>query len=75
MDGIQRSFADVGNGAGGRRLNRRQNPDLNQRQSLACWDGVTDYRIMRFFGRSNYGFNARALTTEDAAAEITSIVS
>jgi hypothetical protein len=68
MDGVQRSFADVDDGAGGR-LNRRQNPDLNQRQPLARWDGVTDYRITRFFGGSNYGFNARALTTEDSSGD------
>jgi hypothetical protein len=27
--------------------------DLNQQAGLACWDGVTDYRITRFFGGSN----------------------
>jgi hypothetical protein len=27
--------------------------NLNRRQWLDCWDGVTDYRITRFFGGSN----------------------
>jgi hypothetical protein len=57
MDSVQRSFADGGGG-----LNRRQKFDLNQQAGLACWDGVTDYRITRFFG----GSNGRAFTTEDA---------
>jgi hypothetical protein len=46
MDGIQRSFADSGSG----RLNSGQE-NLNQRGR----NGVTDYRITRFFCGSNRG--------------------